>query len=118
MRAPICDEAEPPLIEVDGVAHVSACHFAKDLAAKDVQAEEVFAVTGTELEDPAAQTLAGPGTSGGAVHPPPGEDSVDGQAETSVSGPGGTAQVGHLPNPVGDPAAEVTTEPTDPGSTR
>ena len=118
MREPICDEAEPPLVEVDGVAHVSACHFAKDLAAKDVRAEEVFAVTGTELEDPAAQELARLGTSGGSLGPPQGEDSADAPVETSVSGPAGTAQVGRLPNPVGDPAAEVTTEPTDPGSTR
>jgi oligopeptide/dipeptide ABC transporter ATP-binding protein len=118
MRQLICDEQEPPLIEVDGLAHVAACHFAQDLAAKDLQAEEVFAVTGTELEDPAAQVIAGIGTSGGTEGPPHGADSADAHAETSVSGPGGTTGVGDIPNPVGDPAAEVNPDRTDPGSTR
>jgi oligopeptide/dipeptide ABC transporter ATP-binding protein len=107
MHQEVCDRQEPPLIPVDGVDHVSACHFAKDLAAKDVHAEDVFTATGTELEDPAAQVIAAAGSFELASA---GADEVDALAETSVAGPGGVADVGPTANPVGDAG---TLEPAD-----
>jgi peptide/nickel transport system ATP-binding protein len=106
MHAEICDQAEPPLTAVDGVDHASACHFASDLVAKDVRAEDVFADTGTVLEDPAAQVIATVGASFEL-----GASEADAMAETSVAGPGGVADIGPVANPAGDAG---TLEPGDP----
>ena len=107
MRQPVCDDVEPDLIEVDGLNHVSACHFARDLAAKDVSAEEVFVVTGNELEDPAAQVLASGGVLG--TISVPGEEAAGGPPEGSTAQP--VSQ--QTSNPVGGPAAEPPTDVTD-----
>ncbi len=135
MRQPVCDDVEPHLIEVDGLGHVSACHFARDLAAKDVSAAEVFVATGAGLDDPTAQVPAASELLESLGISTDGEDSADGRhsaggtadataegtTEASADGSAGTADVPgsrQTPNPVGDPTAAPPSDPTNPGETR
>jgi peptide/nickel transport system ATP-binding protein len=68
LSRPRCDEEEPGLYQVGGLAHVAACHFWKELSG-DVAAEEIFevgssdAVTAAEAEAVRGEQIASEGLS-------------------------------------------------------
>ena len=84
LRAPVCDEQEPPLVALgsarDGAAgvHAAACHFAEEVL---VRTTPLFAATSADLEPPDA--IGGEPVGGAAATP------VDGASGTGAPDPGG-----------------------------
>jgi oligopeptide/dipeptide ABC transporter ATP-binding protein len=125
MHQQICDEQEPGLLAVDGVAHVSACHFAKDLVREDLHAEDVFEVTTADVVAAAAEAAGVVGDSSGASpaveHPeqpsPPPHQAGD---QPAGGQPAGGQQGVDRPAPAAEPTGDTTSETienrTDPRS--
>jgi peptide/nickel transport system ATP-binding protein len=69
-----CDQAEPPLVAVDGVEHYAACIRSHELVATEVAAEEIFATDATDTLLAAAAAVGEalvtePGETGGEEEP-------------------------------------------------